>query len=351
MITSNFIHKKCIFIRAIIVSLAIIFSMQSVSGQTKGKYAGEFLSIGAGARALGMGGVHVAFVNDVTSVYWNPAGLARLNYPEIALMHAEQFAGVVQYNFGAFAIPYGREASLGIGLVRLAVDDIPHTTLLREDLELGEPFVDENGVTRINEAFPEYFFSNAEYAFFLSYSRAKSHFFSYGGSVKIIHKGFDGTSAWGIGFDIGAQLRIGNRLLVGANLQDATTTILAWNTGRKELIIPTLKIGAALPLSVNFLNGAILPAIDADIRFEGRQEAAQISGGPASMDFHAGFEYLYKDALALRVGSDTGNFAAGAGIRLPKLEIDYAFMSHSDLKNTHRVSLKISIRENKFRRK
>ena len=331
--------------------LFLAFSASSAFAQTTAKYAGEFLSLGAGARSLGMGGTHAALANDVTAVYWNPAGLAQLNYPEITLMHAEQFAGIVQYNFGAFALPHGKDASLGIGLIRLAVDDIPFTRLPREDLDLGEPYVDDNGVTRINRPFVDREFSNAEHALFLSYARSKSTYFSYGGSVKIVHKGFDDTSAWGIGFDLGAQFRLKNGLRFGANLQDATTTILAWNTGRKELIVPTLKIGVALPLSVDLLNGTLLPAVDADIRFEGREQAAQISGGPASLDMHAGFEYLYKDALALRAGTDTGNFSAGAGIRLPKLEVDYAFMRHSELKNTHRVSLKLSLQENKFRRK
>ena len=32
---------------------------------------------------------------------------------------------------------------------------------------------------------------------------------------------------------------------VGANLMDITTTLLAWDTGRNELISPTAKIGAA----------------------------------------------------------------------------------------------------------
>lgn len=337
-------------LKRILIS-AFLLAASSATAQTTAKYAGEFLSIGAGARSLGMGGAHVALANDVTAVYWNPAGLAQLNYPEISLMHAEQFAGIVKYNFGALALPHGKDASFGVGLIRLAVDDIPFTRLPREDLDLGEPYVDENGVTRINRPFVEREFSNAEYAFFLSYARAKSAYLSYGGSVKIVQKGFDDTSAWGIGFDIGAQLRLRNGLRLGANLQDATTTILAWNTGRKELIAPTLKIGATLPMSVGFLKGTLFPAVDADIRFEGREQAAQISGGPASMDIHAGFEYLYKESLALRAGTDTGNFSAGAGLRLPKLEVDYAFMSHSDLKNTHRISLKISLQEKKFRRK
>ena len=37
------------------------------------KYSNEFLQIGVGARALGMGNSLVAGVNDVTAAYWNPA--------------------------------------------------------------------------------------------------------------------------------------------------------------------------------------------------------------------------------------------------------------------------------------
>ena len=40
------------------------------------KYSNEFLAIGAGARGLSMGGAVIASCNDVTSIYWNPAGLA-----------------------------------------------------------------------------------------------------------------------------------------------------------------------------------------------------------------------------------------------------------------------------------
>lgn len=334
--------------------LLFVFLVASArgGGLTKGKYAGEFLSLGAGARSLGMGGAEVAFARDVNAIYWNAAGLARLNYPELALMHAEQFAGgVVRYNFGAFAIPYGKESSLGIGLIRLAVDGIPFTQLPREDLDLGEPYVDDNGVTRINRPFIDHEFSDAEYAFFLSYARARSSRFRYGGSVKIVHKGFDQAGAWGIGFDIGTQLQLGDHLLLGANLQDATTTILAWDTGHKELIVPTLKVGAALPVSVDYLRGTLLPAVDLDFRFEGREFAAQLSGGPVSIEYHAGAEYVYRETVALRLGADAGNFTAGAGIYLPRLAIDYAFMSHSELENTHRISLRITLADQKFRRR
>lgn len=321
------------------------------SGFTKAKYAGEFLSGGAGARALGMGGAYVALAGDVSAVYWNAAGLSRMEFPELILMHAERFAGAVSYNFGAFALPHGKDASLGIGVIRLGVDEIPFTRLIRSDLPLGATFEDENGAVRINRAEVDYFFSDAEYGFFLSYARAKSANFAYGGSVKIVHKGFAGESAWGIGFDLSAQARVWQRLLLGANLQDATTTLLAWSTGRKELIIPTLKLGVALPIEVGFLHGRLMPAVDADIRFENRDFASQLSAGFSSLDLHAGLEYEFEQKLALRAGSNAGFFSAGAGIRLPRLQADYAFMSHTDLGDTHRISLSIILEEKKFQRR
>lgn len=58
---------------------------QSVFAQTVAKYAGEYLSIGVGGRALGLGGSYVALVNDASGGYWNPAALARINYPEVML--------------------------------------------------------------------------------------------------------------------------------------------------------------------------------------------------------------------------------------------------------------------------
>ena len=55
-----------------------------------------------------MGSAQIAIVNDVTSGYWNPAGLARINYPQVALMHEEHFGNLINYNYAAVAIPYGK---------------------------------------------------------------------------------------------------------------------------------------------------------------------------------------------------------------------------------------------------
>ena len=53
------------------------------------KYAGEFLSLGVGARPLGMGGSFVAVADDATSAFWNPGGISRMPRTELVVSHAE----------------------------------------------------------------------------------------------------------------------------------------------------------------------------------------------------------------------------------------------------------------------
>ena len=314
------------------------------------KYGSEFLSLGAGGRALGMGGAYCALANDVTAGYWNPAGLVNVDYPQIILMHSQQFGGVVKYDYGSFAVPVGTRRSLGIGLIRLGVDDIPVTQLSNPALKLGELYIDENGILRPNTPYVARRISDAEYALFLSYGVKRSTKFALGANVKVIHKSVGDHSAWGLGFDIASTLKPVGNLLVGVNLQDVTTTILAWDTGTREVIVPALKAGVAYPLAIPGLSGSIAPAIDFDIRFEGRDYSAQFAAGPVSLDSHLGWEYQFRDAFALRIGSDVGKFSAGAGINLPKFQIDYAFLSHDELGNSHRISARLSLEEPKYRR-
>ncbi len=340
-------------LKVVCTSLAIfllIGSAQAGNGFRAAKYGGEFLTLGAGGRALGMGGAYAALANDVSAGYWNPAGLVNIDYPQIMLMHSQQFGGVVKYDYGSFAMPLGTSRTLGIGLIRLGVDDIPVTQLSNPALKLGEEYVDENGITRRNTPRVARMISDAEYALFLSYGLKRNEKLALGANVKLIHKNVGDNSAWGLGFDIGAIYKPAGNLLVGLNLQDITTTVLAWNTGTREIIVPALKAGLAYPLKIPGLGGSIAPAVDFDIRFEGRDYAAQFAVGPVSLDSHLGWEYQFQNLFALRIGSDVGKLSAGAGLNLPKFQIDYAFLSHDDLGNSHRISARLSLEGLKSRR-
>lgn len=338
--------------RIILVFSFFIASISSIQSQTViGKYAGEFLALGVGGRALAMGSAHTAVVNDVTAGYWNPAGLARINYPQFSLMHEEHFGSLVNYNYGAVAIPYGNDMSFGLSVIRLSVDGIPDTRNALYDangdgvLDIHKDRLDYSKITE---------FSNTDWAVYLTFAKRHSDNFYWGANVKIIRRDLAEFGATGIGFDVGALYMPYEDLFIGANIQDVTTTLVAWSTGRNELITPTAKIGAAY--AFNFLGGKIMPAVDFDLRFENRKFASTFNVGPVSFDPHAGLEYNYKNIFAVRAGyNDVKQFTLGAGIYLPKLQIDYSFarfnQSESDrLPDSHRISLILTLEEPKFLR-
>lgn len=335
--------------RVLYLALAVC-SASSVALSETGvaKYAGDFMSLGVGGRALGLGGAFVALANDVTAGYWNPAGLSQINYPQFALMHDEQFGNLVNYDYGAVAIPFGSNASLGFSVIRLGVDDIANTQGALIDLN-GNGVLDEG--ERLDESKITYF-NAADWAFYFTYSKKHSDEFSYGANVKIIRRELASASATGIGIDIGLWYTPFENVQLGANLQDITTTFLAWTTGRNELISPTMKIGSAY--FIDAFGGRFAPAVDFDIRFENRRYASTANLGPVSFDVHSGVEYQFRKLIALRVGySDVKQLTMGAGVRLPKLNIDYSFAKFdavNQLGNTHRISLMFTLESEQFRR-
>ena len=314
------------------------------------KYAGEFISLGVGARALGMGGAFAALAGDVTAGYWNPAGLARIDYPQFILMHDAEFGGLVNNDYGAVAIPVGEKTSLGLSVIRVGVDDIADTRNAGVDAN-GNVTYDPAQFTRIDPSRVTYF-NAADWAVYFSYARRQSESFSYGASVKLIRRDLAEYSAMGIGFDIGVWYSPLENLALGANAQDVTTTLVAWSTGRNELIAPTLKLGAAYFLDAP--GGRITPALDGDVRFENRQTASTAHVGPVSLDLHGGLEYAFRDLVALRVGySDVKQLTLGAGVHFPKLNIDYSFARFGgadQLDNTHRISIMFTLEADQYKR-
>jgi hypothetical protein len=316
------------------------------------KYAGEFISLGVGGRALGMGGAFVALANDVTAGYWNPAGLSHINYPQMSLMHDERYGSLVNYDYGAVALPVGPSTSWGFSVIRLGVDDIPDTRKAGIDAN-GNYTEDPNQFTRIDPSRVTYF-NAADWAFYLTYSKKQSEDFSYGANLKVIRRELGDASATGIGLDVGVWYTPFENVVLGANLQDVTTTFLAWNTGTNELISPTMKIGSAY--FIEALGGRFAPAVDFDIRFENRKSASTFAVGPVSFDAHIGTEFQFKDAIAFRIGyNDVKQWSLGAGLHLPKLNIDYsyaqfAYAASENLGGTHRISLMFTLETEQFKR-
>lgn len=291
---------------------------------------------GIGARAFGMGCAYTALAEDVTAIYWNPAGLVNLKSFQLHGMHSERFSGLINWDFCGAAVFINERTALGVGYFRLGVDGIPLTTLIDPSHDLGDIFTDKSGNRIRNRPYVYKYVNDCETAFLFSFARKSSENFSYGGSIKIINKSIGDYDAWGLGFDIGILYRPILPLKLGFVLSDVTSTLVAWDTGTKEVILPNIRIGGVYSLEFSFLK--LMPAVDLNINFENREDA-QLKVDILGIYLHTGLEARLYDSIAFRLGSDAGYFTAGTGIRLSSYNIDYGFSHHTNLGNTHRVSL------------
>jgi len=340
------------------------------------KYSNEFLNIGAGARGLSMGNAQVASVADGSSGYWNPAGLVKVkDYPQLNLMHAEYFAGIGKYDFGSLAIPIsGGKRTIGLSVLRFAVDDIPNTIFLVEP----DGTINFENITT---------FSSADYAFLFSFAQQvkvkKKHDLNVGVNAKIIHrKAGDFATAWGFGFDAGIQYEA-KKWRLGLMARDITTTFNSWSytldekvrevfyltqndipNRSTELTAPKLIAGGAynfkLSKKVNLLAEANL-----DFTFDGRRNTV-ISSSAVSIDPKLGLEASVNNVFFVRAGinnfqktlqdEDSTNTkkvwiyqpSVGAGFKISNVQIDYAFTNLANQSNplyTHIFSLKLDLKK------
>jgi hypothetical protein len=298
------------------------------------KYAGEFLNLGAGGKALGMGGAYVAYCDDGTAGYWNPAGLSQIREKRVFFMHSETFGSLLNYDFLSYSLPFAfkRENTvLGFSLLRLGGGGIKLTSVP----DTSEPISQTNRAYVVKEA------EHADYAFLFSLAQKTKSKFSYGFSAKIIYRHLAQNSAFGMGADLGVLYQLFPYLTLGATLWDASTTFLAYDTGNKESIYPTLKSG--IKLQKKFRDFYLVYCLDGDIRAEGRKFSAQYWLGNFSLDMHYGMEVSYQEKIAGRLGWDQGNFTAGTGVSIKRFGIDVAFLNHSELKDSYRISLQIKL--------
>ena len=336
----------------IFILLIFVLALSTIlSSAYAENYTGDFLTSGIGGRALGLGGAYAGVADDITAVYWNPAGIATISDDiQVSLMHAARRSGLGQFNYiGAInqVAPY---LVLGASWIHAGVGDIPIYPAF--DPNIGPS--DRRDIAKYRPDFePTSFLSDSENAYVITAAtrvaisqewwdnmgrNSRPPEFLFGINVKRISQSLVGKSAVGVGFDAGFLIRVldTNAIFgaegfggfsVGLNVQDISKTTVTWNTDsqRKESIPTNVKFG--LSYHNEIVSHRLVLSYEHETRYDGTD--------------NFGLEYQLSKRLTLRGGLRGGDFTGGVGILVDRFQVDYALLTN-DLISTHFLSLMAS---------
>jgi len=151
-----------------------------------GTATANFLEIGFGSAGSAMGDAYVSLVDDLSAMYWNPAGLGYMDKSE-AQFTIQPWLVDISTSFVGVGLALPRIGTLGIGLMQVGYGDMPVTNL---DFQEGTG---------------ELFTAN-EFAANLSYSRRLAQWFAFGASVKYISSKIWHSGASAVAIDLGVKL-------------------------------------------------------------------------------------------------------------------------------------------------
>lgn len=278
-----------------ICALSLIWAYSVVAqGSKVGTAGAQFLKIGVEPKGVAMAGAYSAVTNDITSLYWNPAGLVQTERQSLIFTDVEWFTDI-RNNFFGWVFPKGRLGNFGFSITALTMGEEEVTTVEEPD-STGMKW----GAYSIALAF--------------TYARRFLPQFSIGATAKLVQERIWDMGSIGPAFDFGAYLWPG----VFGNLRAAFVIKnfgpdLCFSGGHlKEDMLPkdypsgTGPVGVELkpdeyPLPLCFRLGL---AYDLFSTPENRLTIALDLSHPndGSEKVHTGLEFLLKKMLALRFG-------------------------------------------------
>jgi len=321
-------------IKIIITISLILFSIADINaqlfpvlgGQRAGISTAQFLKIGVGGRASAMGDAFIAIANDVSALYWNPAGLSQFSENQIIFSHNKWIVDI-NHDFLGAVYHLDNDNTFGIAFTALSMDKMKVTTEF-SPFGTGE------------------YYGFSDIAIAISYSRKMTEQFSFGGTIKYMEETLDKLKMRGFMIDLGTYYWTGlgsTRFAVtvsnfGNDLAPDGEVVLVGNRTKSEwqsFSPPTMfKIGFAFEPYEDEIN-----RITASIQLNHPNDNSE--------NFVIGAEYSYDKMFYLRSGYkvnvDEQNYSFGAGVSLPisiaNVSVDYSFSNFTRLGSVHRFSL------------
>jgi hypothetical protein len=331
--------------------LGIHFVFAQGNDEKNGTTAAQFLKIGVGARPMAMGGAYVGLSDDVYSLYWNPAGISKLQKFSLGGTYTRWFADIT-HHFWGLVLPVNQNIAVGVYGVFLNMDPIQVTTIDRPH-GTGE------------------FFEASDLAIGFSFAARPVDFLSIGVSGKFIQQSIYNESASALAFDIGSLLDIpfkGMKLGMNFSNLGGKMKLDGRDLTREYDLNPdnTLNTGVETrlrtqdwDLPVNFRVGLAMEILGGDkasfYRSENNRLSFTVDGNhPADAAEYLAFglEYTFSNIISLRGGyrlnRDVEKFYYGMGLTIPladhsNFRFDYALASFGELDYIHMFGGSISL--------
>ena len=332
--------------RRSVVPIALLFLSAVLSRPLQaqqGSTAAQFLKIGVGARAAGMGEAVVAVPTDATALYWNAAGLAWLPQSRFVASHTSWIEELSHDYVGA-VVSLG-DGALGVSVTFLNMDEIEITTL-------AQP----RGTGS--------FYGASDFAMGISYANRMTDRFAVGVTVKYVRQQIFNEVAQGIAFDMGTLLDVGyNGLRIGMALTNFGASM---RLRGDDIIIPfypgpaSTPVKAQLetetwPLPTNFRVGIALDLVGGrSLLWPSEQNVLiVVADGNHPIDDvergNFGAEYSWRGTIFIRAGYKwrypEQGLTYGAGLRLAMggtdVYLNYALAKFGLFSDAHRFTLEV----------
>ena len=318
-----------------------------------GLAGGQFLKIGVGARGTAMAGAYSAITNDITSIYWNPAGLVEVKGYGADFSHTFWFAGM-SHNFAGLVIPVGEKFRVAASMVNFSSGDINITTTDQPDGTGG-------------------IYSVSDVAIGATLAGYLTEQFSFGVSARYVSHAFTNMSAGGFVFDIGTRYDTDfNGIVLGFSINslgtpqqfdgpEVTSTNPAYNGVSQNPVDMQMQTSSfEMPLSfragigVDMFQGFVMdrPEVDGDgtIVHQWLMGADFETFADVPEQFAIGTEYTFREFVAIRAGyrfgSDQFGVSGGIGLKYQSGSfdgrVDYSISPSAQLGLVNRLSVAIS---------
>lgn len=189
-----------------------------------GTTACNFLEIGVGGAGNAMGEAYVSITGDLSSVYWNPAGLAYLEQTEVQFMYQPWYVDT-NVGFAGAGIVLPRVGTFGLNILSMDFGRTEVTTLEMQE-GTGETY------------------SAGDYAVSLSFGRKLAQWFAFGATAKWVSSSIWHVSANALALDLGVMVNTNFFSFTGKPEDGMTIGMSISNYGTKikydgiDLLIP-----------------------------------------------------------------------------------------------------------------